>query len=640
MVDVDTNDLNSRASVLNILRGYHGSFENLEYLYRDRFSLISLMIVSLFLTLMLGFSNQIPQQDAIASITSARYSVDGEKKLINHTTFANLGFTRDTLEFDVVYANTDFLRRQRYLTIGPSYTDYVQVKHFDAWNNQIKIEWKGDRTPHSPTKRWDFDFGSYVFDVPSHATRSVLMLSGTGNLRANVAVLNQSELIRNTFHSAGIQSFLLALLVFGSLACLGFGLFSRDGILISVGCYLSVWSFLLLGLSNIVRVYYPATNQLSDYFVSFGAIAATGFGAYTHARIIEYGTKSRVLSLILRVVSWAAAGLIIAFVLGFQREALQTNIALVSIVPLVMFIGVLIVPPRNRIVGIFWRRIRVFYAGLFVIVSVTAVSGLGVGNQLSLTYFHALLTMVILMFLVLTRSSLERRFYVRSQIRNITLKQAKTLLEDQLQDQRSFVSMLTHEIKTPLTTLKLMTRKFAQNDAVSAQINHIDHVVDQTRMLEMMVTGSTVERQIDLQNIVLSEINRLSQTTESPAEVVFRWRGATLIQSDPMIVTTVIRNLLENANKYRTPGTRVFLSIFDVRGYLGLRIRNQTPYPITDASQVFEKYWRSHRATGVRGTGLGLWILKKICRANGYQIKSKMMENQFIIEAVFRMEHR
>lgn len=107
-----------------------------------------------------------------------------------------------------------------------------------------------------------------------------------------------------------------------------------------------------------------------------------------------------------------------------------------------------------------------------------------------------------------------------------------------------------------------------------------------------------------------------------------------------MVVTTVIRNLLENANKYRTPGTRVFLSIFDVRGYLGLRIRNQTPYPVTDTSQVFEKYWRSDRVTGVRGTGLGLWILKKICRANGYQIKCKMMEEQFIIEVVFRTEHR
>ena len=339
-------------------------------------------------------------------------------------------------------------------------------------------------------------------------------------------------------------------------------------------------------------------------------------------------------------MSLAAIVLIAAYIIGFQRQALQTNIIMISIIPLIMFIGVLIVKPRNRILGIFWRRIRVFYAGLFVIVSVTAISGLGVGNQLSLTYFHALLTMIVLMFLMLTRSSLERRFYVRSQIRNRTLKQAKMLLEDQLQDQRSFVSMLTHEIKTPLTTLKLMTRKIAQSDAVGAQINHIDHVVDQTRMLEMMVTGSTTEREVDLQNLVLAEINRLSQTTENPAEVVFRWRGQTLMQSDPVVVTTIIRNLLENANKYRTPNTRIFLSIFDVRGYLGLRIRNHTLYPISDPADVFEKYWRSDRVTGIRGTGLGLWILKKICRANGYQIKCKMVDDQFVIEVVFRTEYR
>lgn len=615
------------------------AIESLDYLYRDRFSLISLISVVLFVALMLSASNQFSRSEEIAAITASSYSQEGEQSIIGQSQFANLGFTEDSLEFDIVYANIDFLRRQRYLSVGPSYTDYIQVKHFDAWNNQIKVEWKGDRVAHSPSKRWDFDFGSYVFEVPSNASRSTLMLSGTGNLRAHVNVLNQSELIRMTFHSAGIQYFVLALLFFGAMASLSFGTFTRDGMLLTVGYYLSAWSILLLGLSNLVRVYYPETNQLSDYFVSLGALSATGLGAYTHARIIEYGTRSKVLSLTLRAVSLASIVLIAAYVFGFQRVALQSNIIMISIIPLIMFIGVLIVKPRNRIVGIFWRRIRVFYAGLFVIVSVTAVSGLGVGNQLSLTYFHALLTMAVLMFLLLTRSFLERRFYVRSQIRNRTLKQAKILLEDQLQDQRSFVSMLTHEIKTPLTTLKLMTRKLAQSDAVGAQISHIDHVVDQTRMLEMMVTGSTTEREVDLQNLVLAEINRLSKTIENPAEVVFRWRGQTLMQSDPVVITTIIRNLLENANKYRTPNTRIFLSIFDVRGYLGLRIRNQTLYPISDSAAVFEKYWRSDRVTGIRGTGLGLWILKRICRANGYQIKCKMIDDQFVIEVVFRTEY-
>ena len=615
------------------------AIESLDYLYRDRFSLISLICVVLFVALMLSGSNQFSRSEEIAAITASSYSQEGEQSIIGQSQFANLGFTKDSLEFDIVYANIDFLRRQRYLSVGPSYTDYIQVKHFDAWNNQIKVEWKGDRVAHSPSKRWDFDFGSYVFEVPSNASRSTLMLSGTGNLRAHVNVLNQSELIRMTFHSAGIQYFVLALLFFGAMASLSFGIFTRDGMLVTVGYYLSAWSILLLGLSNLVRVYYPETNQLSDYFVSLGALSATGLGAYTHARIIEYGTRSKVLSLTLRAVSLASIVLIAAYVFGFQRVALQSNIIMISIIPLIMFIGVLIVKPRNRIVGIFWRRIRVFYAGLFVIVSVTAVSGLGVGNQLSLTYFHALLTMAVLMFLMLTRSFLERRFYVRSQIRNRTLKQVKILLEDQLQDQRSFVSMLTHEIKTPLTTLKLMTRKLAQSDGVGAQISHIDHVVDQTRMLEMMVTGSTTEREVDLQNLVLAEINRLSKTIENPAEVVFRWRGQTLMQSDPVVITTIIRNLLENANKYRTPNTRIFLSIFDVRGYLGLRIRNQTLYPISDSATVFEKYWRSDRVTGIRGTGLGLWILKRICRANGYQIKCKMIDDQFVIEVVFRTEY-
>ena len=615
------------------------AIESLDYLYRDRYSLISLICVVLFVALMLSGSNQFSRSEEIAAITASSYSQEGEQSIIGQSQFANLGFTKDSLEFDIVYANIDFLRRQRYLSVGPSYTDYIQVKHFDAWNNQIKVEWKGDRVAHSPSKRWDFDFGSYVFEVPSNASRSTLMLSGTGNLRAHVNVLNQSELIRMTFHSAGIQYFVLALLFFGAMASLSFGTFTRDGMLVTVGYYLSAWSILLLGLSNLVRVYYPETNQLSDYFVSLGALSATGLGAYTHARIIEYGTRSKVLSLTLRAVSLVSIVLIAAYVFGFQRVALQSNIIMITIIPLIMFIGVLIVKPRNRIVGIFWRRIRVFYAGLFVIVSVTAVSGLGVGNQLSLTYFHALLTMAVLMFLMLTRSFLERRFYVRSQIRNRTLKQAKILLEDQLQDQRSFVSMLTHEIKTPLTTLKLMTRKLAQSDGVGAQISHIDHVVDQTRMLEMMVTGSTTEREVDLQNLVLAEINRLSKTIENPAEVVFRWRGQTLMQSDPVVITTIIRNLLENANKYRTPNTRIFLSIFDVRGYLGLRIRNQTLYPISDSAAVFEKYWRSDRVTGIRGTGLGLWILKRICRANGYQIKCKMIDDQFVIEVIFRTEY-
>ena len=613
--------------------------ENLGYLVKDRFSLISVAIVSLFLIAILSVSNTLSQSGEIAQVAVSSIDSSGQKRWLSDRNFANLGFTDQILEFDLVYQNTDFLLRQRFLTVSPSYTDYVQVTHLDAWDNEIQRQSKGDRVEHVPTMRWDFDYGSYVFDIPSNAKRSIVQLSGTGNLRAHIDVLNQSELIRATFHAAGIQYFILAILIVGAVATLSFGLLYRDGILISAGCYLTSWVILLLGLSNTLRVYVPETNRLSDYLVSLGAISATGLGAYTHARLIEYGARSRVLSWILRAAAWFALILLTLFALGFHREALAANILIITIIPFVMFIGVLIVLPRNRVVAIFWRRVRVLYAGLFLVVTVTAISGLGIGNQLSLTYFHALLTMAVLMFLLLTRSSLERRFYVRSQIRNRTLKQAKSILENQLEDQRSFISMLTHEIKTPLTTLKLLTRKMAQSDAVGAQISHIDHVVDQTRLLEMMITGSTVARAVDLQSLVLAEINRLSQLSSETPEIAFRWRGQAVVIGDPLVLSSVIRNLLENAVKYSTKGTRIGLSIFDVRGYLGIRLRNQTPFAVDDPSNVFSKYWRSNSVTGIRGTGLGLWIVKKICRANGYQVKAKMIDDQFVIEVVLRTEH-
>jgi signal transduction histidine kinase len=546
----------------------------------------------------------------------------------------NLGYTDSRLLFEIRYHNSPSIH-DHWISLKPTFHDSVVVEHYSRTGQLVARTTKGDREIASESTALDLE--QLLFNVPPEAARSVITITSVGNLRALVRVGDAQEFFRSTFIQGALQILVMAVILLGAVWCLLYAVTSSSGLMAWASGYLTFWVILLVGMSNFLVVYRPEWGLISHHLVSFGALGSTLFGAMTHAKLLEHLTRAGWLFRTLQIVAGFSGLWIMLYLLGFERLALSLNIWLVSIVPVLMIAGIAVAKPRSRLLAVFWYRIRVLYGGLFLVVSVTSISGLGVGNQLSMTFFHALITVLILAYVLLSLHNLEKRFLLRSQIRNRTLLQAKALLKEQLNDQRSLVSMMSHEIKTPLTTLKLLTRKLANRPAVDSQIAHIDHVVDQSQMLELLVSGSRKYEWLDLNLLIISEVDNLShRLTDKPA-VEFKTRGSTQLKCDPFVVRTIVRNVVENAFKYALTPPHIAVSLIGQEGRVVLRVKNNTDFSETaDASMIFEKYWRADSVRGLRGTGLGMWIVKRLCRSHNYGIKAHTRAGQFVVDVSFR----
>ena len=595
-------------------------------------ALQGLAIGLILLVVLLGGNREIANPDGIDIDWAAQ--TDDQPLVWQSGNQVNLGFTDDLLLFDLRYRNPP-QDESLWISLTPTFHDSVVVEHFDQSGGLISQTIKGDK--QLATASTALDLEQLLFPIPQEASQTRIVMASVGNLRALVQVGLAQDFFRKTFVQGALQFFVMALIVLGALWCAVYALISKNSLLAWAGAYLSAWLVLLLGMSNVLVLYAPEFALLSHHMVSVGAISSTLFGAMTHANLLQHLTRTTWLFQTLKGAALLSVVWIALYALGFERLALSFNIWMVSVVPIVMLIGIAMAKPRSRLLSLFWRRIRVIYGGLFVIVTVTGVSGLGVGNQLSMTFFHALITLLILAYVLMALHNLEKRFLLRSQIRTRTLLQAKVLLEEQLNDQRSLVSMMSHEIKTPLTTLKLLTRKLANKPAVDSQIAHIDHVVDQSQMLELLVSGSRKYELVDLNLLVISEIDNLSYRLTKKPLVEFKTRGPTQLRCDPFVVRTVVRNVVENAFKYGLKPLNIGVSLIGKEGRVILRVKNPTDFPTQlDAALIFDKYWRADSVRGLRGTGLGMWIVKRLCRSHNYGIRAHTKGGQFVVDVSFR----
>lgn len=196
-----------------------------------------------------------------------------------------------------------------------------------------------------------------------------------------------------------------------------------------------------------------------------------------------------------------------------------------------------------------------------------------------------------------------------------------------------FINNISHEFKTPLTTLSLATgmlrKELAQNDKSGDTIAVVERQNQKLqKLLDQVMTNSLSynEIQLDLENInAATFLNELLDDFELSMQEV----GITLIRNlksgnqsiviDPFYLATAIVNILENAAKYNREevtihfGTRVNDSFCIEVKDNGIGISDK------DQQNLFEKFYRVVKddTHDVKGLGLGLYYANQIVKAHG-----------------------
>ncbi len=205
---------------------------------------------------------------------------------------------------------------------------------------------------------------------------------------------------------------------------------------------------------------------------------------------------------------------------------------------------------------------------------------------------------------------------------------------------RRFVSDASHELKTPLASIRLLTDSILQNDSVDMGtvrefVSDIGDEADRlTRISERLLTltrldaGAEREREpVELGAVtarVADMLLPLAKANGIALERKLEPACALLANEDDLY--QVAFNLIENAIKYNVPGGRVDVSVFRQEDKVVLSVADTgVGIPAEDMPRIFDRFYRVDKARSRErgGTGLGLSIARDIARLHNGDITAE-----------------
>ena len=213
------------------------------------------------------------------------------------------------------------------------------------------------------------------------------------------------------------------------------------------------------------------------------------------------------------------------------------------------------------------------------------------------------------------------------------------LRERRLNQLRSdFVSNVTHELKTPLTSIHLFAESVLLDrvDSESGKKEYLQIILKETERLKRMINNildfSKKEKgkieykseKVDVTALIRSALNDLNYWLEELGFTVHtELKEGVCVSGDPDALKQVVINLLDNAIKYS--GTQKEINISMVLGKDKIRIEFSDKgigIPESYLDKIFDKFYRvnDNRVEGISGTGLGLTVVKEIIEAHHGEI--------------------
>ncbi|HVW09276.1 MAG TPA: HAMP domain-containing sensor histidine kinase, partial [Bryobacteraceae bacterium] len=204
----------------------------------------------------------------------------------------------------------------------------------------------------------------------------------------------------------------------------------------------------------------------------------------------------------------------------------------------------------------------------------------------------------------------------------------------------AFINAVTHELKTPVASIRLYLETLQTHTVDENKRQEFYRIMlhDSDRLLstieQVLRTGRVGASRrrlniapIDLGALIDSCIDRADKLYGVPAGSI-RYQGESgaspvTILGDPDEVQAAVSNLIDNAVKYSGSHVDVTVktSLVDNR-YVTLRVTDQGPgIPPTELKRIFKRFYRApgQLATRVKGTGLGLYIVRAVMRRHGGQ---------------------
>ncbi|RZK76007.1 MAG: PAS domain S-box protein [Pedobacter sp.] len=194
-----------------------------------------------------------------------------------------------------------------------------------------------------------------------------------------------------------------------------------------------------------------------------------------------------------------------------------------------------------------------------------------------------------------------------------------------------FIGMVSHELKTPLTSMKAYIQvlnyrlKNYEEEFVIKTLERADLQVNKmTTMINGFLNISRLESgkiDISLQNFdiaaLLKEIEEETQGTISTHELLFSPSSEIFINADREKIAHVIHNLISNAVKYSAFGTKILINCDTLKDEVTVSVKDQgMGIRPSDAIYIFDRYYRveGEHMHSISGFGIGLYLCAEIVK--------------------------
>ncbi len=245
------------------------------------------------------------------------------------------------------------------------------------------------------------------------------------------------------------------------------------------------------------------------------------------------------------------------------------------------------------------------------------------------------------------KADLEKTVEQRTQELTNTLHQLEQSKEDlalllakekELGELKSrFVSMASHEFRTPLSTIlssAYLIEKYDTTEDQPKREKHLQRIISAVSMLtdtldDFLSVGKIEEGKIQLR---LTEFNLLELVANTTAEmqnnlkqsqqITYQHEGKDTVTMDASLLKHILMNLISNAGKFSPEDGHIEVSTVNSENLVLLSVKdNGIGIPKEDQQRLMERFFRAANAVNIQGTGLGLHIVSKYAALMGGTIK-------------------
>ncbi|MEO1806112.1 MAG: ATP-binding protein [Bacteroidota bacterium] len=201
--------------------------------------------------------------------------------------------------------------------------------------------------------------------------------------------------------------------------------------------------------------------------------------------------------------------------------------------------------------------------------------------------------------------------------------------EQQLNEMKSrFVSMASHEFRTPLATILSsisLIDKYELAEHADRRKKHIERIKSNVQALTTILNDflsiskleegkvSSHEGIVNLKDNLQEVLEEMQTQTKKGQQIKLEYQAdQDIVFLDGQIMRNVLNNLLSNAIKYSPEDSEVRVSAILAEGTFTLKVQDQgIGIPEDEQTHLFERFFRARNVVNIQGTGLGLSIVKR-----------------------------